>query len=132
QLRTMILEKKRRIDGRSPQDIREIWTQAGYLARTHGSSLFTRGETQALVTATLGTKQDAQMIDTIMEETEKTFYLQYNFPPFCVGEARYLRGPGRREIGHGHLAERAIRMMMPTFEEFGYVIRVVSDITESN
>ncbi len=132
ELRSMILEKKRRIDGRSPEDIRDIWSQAGYLARTHGSAIFTRGETQALVSATLGTKKDAQAVDTIMVEEEKTFYLQYNFPPYCVGEARYLRGPGRREIGHGHLAERAIRMLMPTFEEFGYVIRVISDITESN
>lgn len=132
ELRSMILEKKRRIDGRSPEDVRDIWTQVDYLTRTHGSAIFTRGETQALVTATLGTKQDAQAVDTLTVEDDKTFYLQYNFPPYCVGEARYLRGPGRREIGHGHLAERAIRMMMPTFDEFGYVMRVVSDVTESN
>ncbi len=132
ELRSLIVEQKRRIDGRSPEDIRDIWTQVGYLARTHGSSIFTRGETQALVSATLGTKKDAQAVDTIMVEEDKTFYLQYNFPPYSVGEARYLRGPGRREIGHGHLAERAIRIMMPDFEEFGYVIRVISDITESN
>src|SRR5699024_1867355 len=132
ELRKAILEDKRRIDGRSPQDIRDIWTQVDYLARTHGSSIFTRGETQALVSATLGTKQDVQRVDTIMEETEKTFYLHYNFPPYCVGEAGFLRGPGRREIGHGHLAERSLRKMMPSFEEFGYVVRVISDITESN
>lgn len=132
ELRSLILEKKERIDGRSPEDIRDIWTQVGYLARTHGSAIFTRGETQALVSVTLGTKQDAQAIDTLFEETEKQFYLHYNFPPYSVGEARFLRGPGRREIGHGHLAERALKKLMPSFDEFGYVIRVISDITESN
>ncbi|MBO6586296.1 MAG: polyribonucleotide nucleotidyltransferase [Gracilimonas sp.] len=132
ELRNMILEKKRRIDGRAPEDIRDIWTQAGYLARTHGSSIFTRGETQALVSVTLGTKKDAQAVDTLFDEEEKKFYLHYNFPPYSVGEAGFLRGPGRREIGHGHLAERALRMMMPSFDDFGYVIRVISDITESN
>ncbi len=131
-LRGTILDKKRRIDGRSPEDIRDIWTQVGYLARTHGSSIFTRGETQALVSVTLGTKKDAQMVDTLMVEEDKQFYLHYNFPPYSVGEARYLRGPGRREVGHGHLAERAIKKLMPSFEDFGYVIRVISDITESN
>ena len=132
ELRNMILEKKRRIDGRSPEDIRDIWTQAGYLARTHGSSIFSRGETQALVSVTLGTKKDAQAVDTLFDEEEKKFYLHYNFPPYSVGEAGFLRGPGRREIGHGHLAERALKMMMPSFDDFGYVIRVISDITESN
>ena len=132
QLRNMILEKKRRIDGRSPQDIRDIWTQIGYLARTHGSAIFSRGETQALVSVTLGTKKDAQAVDTLLVEEDKNFFLHYNFPPYCVGEAGFLRGPGRREIGHGHLAERAIKKMMPSFEDFGYVIRVISDITESN
>jgi len=132
ELRNMVLEKKRRIDGRSPEDIRDIWTQVNYLARTHGSALFTRGETQALVSVTLGTKKDAQSVDTLFDEEEKKFYLHYNFPPYSVGEAGFLRGPGRREIGHGHLAERAIRMMMPSFDDFGYVIRVISDITESN
>lgn len=132
ELRTMILEKKRRIDGRSPEDIREIWTQTGYLARTHGSAIFTRGETQALVSVTLGTKKDAQAVDTLLVEEDKEFFLHYNFPPYSVGEAGFLRGPGRREIGHGHLAERALKMLMPSFEEFGYVIRVISDITESN
>ncbi|MGN8224380.1 polyribonucleotide nucleotidyltransferase [Gracilimonas sp. BCB1] len=132
ELRNMILEKKRRIDGRAPEDIRDIWTQAGYLVRTHGSSIFTRGETQALVSVTLGTKKDAQAVDTLFDEEEKKFYLHYNFPPYSVGEAGFLRGPGRREIGHGHLAERALRMMMPSFDDFGYVIRVISDITESN
>ncbi len=131
-LRTMILEKKRRIDGRSPEDIRDIWTQVDYLARTHGSAIFTRGETQALVSVTLGTKKDAQSVDTLLVEEDKNFFLHYNFPPYSVGEAGFLRGPGRREIGHGHLAERAIKKLMPSFEEFGYVIRVISDITESN
>ncbi len=132
ELRTLILEEKRRIDGRSPEDVRDIWTEVGYLARTHGSAIFTRGETQALVSVTLGTKKDAQMVDTLLTEKDKEFFLHYNFPPYSVGEASYLRGPGRREIGHGHLAERAIAKLMPSFDEFGYVIRVISDITESN
>jgi len=132
ELRNLILEKKRRIDGRSPEDIRDIWTQIGYLARTHGSAIFTRGETQSLVSVTLGTKKDAQSVDTLLVEEDKDFFLHYNFPPYCVGEAGFLRGPGRREIGHGHLAERALRKLKPSFEEFGYVIRVISDITESN
>jgi polyribonucleotide nucleotidyltransferase len=132
ELRNMILEKKRRIDGRSPEDIRDIWTQVGYLARTHGSAIFTRGETQALVSVTLGTKKDAQGVDTLFDEEDKKFYLHYNFPPYSVGEAGFLRGPGRREIGHDHLAERSLKMMMPSFDDFGYVIRIISDITESN
>lgn len=132
ELRKMILEQERRIDGRSPQDIRDIWTQVGYMDRTHGSAIFTRGETQALVSITLGTKKDAQSVDTLFDESDKQFYLHYNFPPYSVGEARFLRGPGRREIGHGHLAERALKKLMPSFDEFGYVIRVISDITESN
>lgn len=132
ELRSMILEEKRRIDGRSPEDIRDIWTEVGYLPRAHGSSVFTRGETQALVSVTLGTKRDAQSVDTLFYEEDKTFMLHYNFPPYCVGEAGFMRGPGRREIGHGHLAERALKMVLPKFEDFGYVVRVRSDITESN
>ncbi len=132
ELRNMILEKGRRIDGRSTDEIRDIWTQVGYIARAHGSSIFTRGETQALVSATLGTARDEQAVDTLFDQEAKRFFLHYNFPPYSVGEAGFLRGPGRREIGHGHLAERALKMMMPTFEEFGYVIRLISDITESN
>jgi len=132
ELRNLILEKEQRIDGRSPEDIRDIWTQVDYLARTHGSAIFTRGETQALVSVTLGTQKDAQAIDTLLTEEDKKFYLHYNFPNFSVGEAGYMRGPGRREKGHGHLAETAISKLMPSFDEFGYVIRVISDITESN
>lgn len=131
-LRDLILDEKLRIDGRNTDEIRPIWTQVGYLPRTHGSSIFTRGETQALVTVTLGTKRDEQSVDTLFNTEPKHFMLNYNFPPFCVGEARFLRGPGRREIGHGHLAERALKKMMPNQEEFGYTIRVVSDILESN
>ncbi len=131
-VRNMILENKKRIDGRGPEDIRDIWTQVGYLPRTHGSAIFSRGETQALISVALGTKRDAQSVDTLFQEEDQTFMLHYNFPPYCVGEAGFMRGPGRREIGHGHLAERALKMVLPDFEEFGYVIRVRSDITESN
>ena len=132
ELRNMILTQKRRIDGRSPVDIRDIWTQVGYIPRTHGSSIFTRGDTQALVSVTLGTKRDEQNVDTLFDQEAKKFMLHYNFPPYSVGEAGFMRGPGRREIGHGHLAERALRKMMPSFDEFSYVVRVISDITESN
>jgi len=132
ELRNMILKEKRRIDGRSPHDIRDIWGEVGYLPRVHGSAIFSRGETQALVSVALGTKRDAQSVDTLFHEEEKTFMLHYNFPPYCVGEAGFLRGPGRREIGHGHLAERALKMLMPEWEDFGYVVRVRSDILESN
>ncbi len=132
ELRNMILEKGKRIDGRKPTDIRDIWTEVGYIIRAHGSAIFTRGETQALVSVTLGTKRDEQPVDTLFDQEAKQFFLHYNFPPYSVGEAGFLRGPGRREIGHGHLAERALKMMMPTFEEFGYSVRVISDITESN
>ncbi len=132
ELRNMILTQKRRIDGRSPVDIRDIWTQVGYIPRTHGSSIFTRGETQALVSVTLGTKRDEQNVDTLFDHEAKKFILHYNFPPYYVGESGFMRGPGRREIGHGHLAERALRKMMPSFDEFSYVVRVISDITESN
>lgn len=131
-MRTSILDEKTRIDGRGLTDIRPISCEAGFLPRTHGSGLFTRGETQALVAATLGTSEDEQMIEGLLESTSKKFMLNYNFPPFSVGEARPLRSPGRREIGHGHLAERALSVMMPPVEDFPYTVRVVSEVLESN
>ena len=132
-LRTEILVNGRRLDGRAFDAIRQITCQVGVLPRTHGSALFTRGETQALVTVTLGTSEDSQVIDTVQElEYHKRFMLHYNFPPFSVGEVKFLRGPGRREIGHGALAERALREMLPSEEQFPYTVRVVSDILESN
>jgi polyribonucleotide nucleotidyltransferase len=130
--RDEILEKGRRFDDREFEEIRPITGEVAFLPRTHGSALFTRGETQALVTATLGTSEDAQTLDWLEGESERRFMLHYNFPPFSVGEVKFLRGPGRREIGHGALAERAIRPMMPGDEEFPYTIRLVSDILESN
>jgi len=131
-LRKMVLEEGRRIDGRGWKDIRPISCQVGVLPRTHGSALFTRGETQALVVTTLGTSSDEQKIESLEGDTYKTFMLHYNFPPFCVGEVKPLRAPGRREIGHGALAERALLPVMPKYEDFPYTIRVVSDILESN
>ncbi len=132
-LRQEILGNGRRLDARRFDEIRGITSEVGVLPRTHGSSLFTRGETQALVTVTLGTSEDSQIIDTVQEaEYRKRFMLHYNFPPFSVGEVKFLRGPGRREIGHGALAERALRVMLPDEESFPYTIRIVSDILESN
>ncbi|HSV27573.1 MAG TPA: polyribonucleotide nucleotidyltransferase [Sedimentisphaerales bacterium] len=130
-VRKLLLEGKRP-DGRSFTAVRPISCEVGVLPRTHGSALFTRGETQSLVTATLGTIRDAQIIDGLNEETEQRFMLHYNFPPFSVGEVRPIRGPGRREIGHGALAERALEQVKPPFEDFTYTIRLVSDILESN
>ena len=130
-VRKLLLEGKRP-DGRKFTEIRPISCEVGVLPRTHGSALFTRGETQAIVTATLGTIRDAQIIDGLNEETEQRFMLHYNFPPFSVGEVRPIRGPGRREIGHGALAERALEQVKPPFEGFSYTIRLVSDILESN
>jgi polyribonucleotide nucleotidyltransferase len=130
-VRDLILEGKR-IDGRTPKDLRAISCEVGVLPRTHGSALFTRGETQALVTTTLGTSSDEQRIDGLVEEYSKKFMLDYNFPPFSVGECRPIRGPGRREIGHGALAERCLKAVIPGPEKFPYTIRVVSDILESN
>ncbi len=127
-----VLKTKRRTDGRGPLDIRTITAEVGVLPRTHGSSLFQRGETQALVVATLGTARDEQIIDGLAEEYSKKFMLHYNFPPFCVGEARRIMGPGRREIGHGALAERSLEAVLPSAEDFPYTIRLVSEITESN
>lgn len=132
EVRDMILEKKTRADGRGPSDIRPITCETGILPRTHGSALFTRGETQSLAVVTLGTSEDEQRIDALEGEYFRTFMLHYNFPPFSVGEARPLRSPGRREVGHGKLAERALKSVLPEKEAFPYTIRIVSDILESN
>lgn len=132
ELRRMILEDGRRADGRALDEVRPISAEVGILPRTHGSALFTRGQTQALVTTTLGTSEDEQRLDDIEGEGTKRFMLHYNFPPFSVGEVRFMRGPGRREIGHGALAERALITVLPPKEEFPYTLRIVSDILESN
>ncbi len=131
-VRDMILNENIRADGRSPEEIRKISSEVGILPRTHGSALFVRGETQCLAVVTLGTSDDEQRIDSLDGESFKTFMLHYNFPPFSVGEVKPLRSPGRREIGHGMLAERAVKAVMPTKAEFPYTIRIVSDILESN
>jgi polyribonucleotide nucleotidyltransferase len=131
-MRVEALENGRRLDGRKFDEIRPITIEVGVLPRVHGSSVFTRGETQALVTSTLGTAEDQQKIELVDGESWKRFMLHYNFPPFSVGEVQFLRGPGRREIGHGALAERALSPMIPAEETFPYTIRVVSDILESN
>jgi polyribonucleotide nucleotidyltransferase len=131
-LREEILERGVRLDGRKFDQIRPIWSEVGVLPRTHGSAVFTRGETQALVTVTLGTSDDQQKIETVEGETYRRFMLHYNFPPFSVGEVAFLRGPGRREVGHGALAERALLPVLPPEDKFPYTIRVVSDILESN
>ncbi|HKY62600.1 MAG TPA: polyribonucleotide nucleotidyltransferase [bacterium] len=131
-LRQAIATKKQRIDGRGLADIRPISVEVGLLPRTHGSALFTRGETQALVTTTLGTSDDVQIIDNLLERGTKHFMLHYNFPPFSVGETKPLRGPGRREVGHGALAERAVTKVLPSEEAFPYTLRIVSEILESN
>src|SRR5712672_169296 len=130
--REEVLEKKRRPDSRAFDEVREIWIEAGILPRTHGSAIFTRGETQALVTTTLGTSDDMQRLEGFEGEAKKRFMLHYNFPPFSVGEVAFLRGAGRREIGHGALAERAVSAVLPTEETWPYAMRVVSDILESN
>lgn len=131
-LRGSVIETGKRIDGRTTVDIRPIVAEVGILPRAHGSALFTRGETQALVVATLGTNQDEQIIDALEGEYRESFMLHYNFPPYSVGEAGRMGSPGRREIGHGKLAWRAIHPLLPTKEEFPYTLRVVSEITESN
>ncbi|HEX9884637.1 MAG TPA: polyribonucleotide nucleotidyltransferase [Desulfobaccales bacterium] len=131
-VRQMVVREQRRIDGRGFSDIRPITCEIGMLSRTHGSAVFTRGETQSLAVATLGTPSDEQKIETLVGETFKSFMLHYNFPPYSVGETRMLRGPGRREIGHGALAERAISPALPSAEEFPYTIRIVSEILSSN
>jgi polyribonucleotide nucleotidyltransferase len=129
-VRDVMLAQNKRLDGRKMDEIRNIWSEAGYLPGPHGSALFTRGETQSLTTVTLGTKLDAQIIDGAIFNYDKKFLLHYNFPPFSVGEARTSRGVGRREVGHGNLAHRAISKVMPT--DLPYTIRIVSDILESN
>jgi len=131
-VRQRIIKGEARIDGRDKRTVRPIDVEVGVLPRAHGSAVFTRGETQAIVVATLGTGRDAQIIDAIEGERKEPFMLHYNFPPFCVGETGFVGSPKRREIGHGKLAKRGIQAMMPDLDEFGYVIRVVSEITESN
>ncbi len=131
-LRDEVLDLGVRLDGRKFDEVRPIWAETSVLPRTHGSAVFTRGETQALVTCTLGTAEDAQKIESFEGETWKSFMLHYNFPPFSVGEVAFMRGPGRREVGHGALAERALVPMIPGEETFPYTIRIVSDILESN
>jgi polyribonucleotide nucleotidyltransferase len=130
--RRLILERNRRVDGRGFSDIRPISCEVAVLPRTHGSALFTRGETQVLAVTTFGTSEDEQKIDSLSGEVYKSFMLHYNFPPFCVGEVSMLRAPSRREIGHGALAERAILPVLPSNETFPYTIRVVSEVLESN
>ncbi|WP_448569833.1 polyribonucleotide nucleotidyltransferase [Thalassotalea ganghwensis] len=131
-VRGRITQGSPRIDGRDPEMIRALDVMTGVLPRTHGSAVFTRGETQALVTATLGTQRDAQRLDTLMGEKTENFMLHYNFPPYCVGETGFVGSPKRREIGHGRLAKRGIQAVMPSESEFPYAVRVVSEITESN
>src|SRR5213082_1641065 len=130
--REAVINQKRRPDGRAFDQIRDIWIEVGVLPRTHGSAIFTRGETQALVTTTLGTSDDMQRLERFEGETKKRFMLHYNFPPFSVGEVAFLRGAGRREIGHGALAERSVSAVLPAEEKWPYAMRVVSDILESN
>jgi polyribonucleotide nucleotidyltransferase len=131
-VRDAILKEGRRLDGRGLADVRPVTCEVEILPRTHGSALFTRGETQALVVATLGTSSDEQKIDALIGEHYKRFMLHYNFPPFSTGEVKFLRSPGRREIGHGALAERALAPIIPTEEEFPYTVRIVSEVLESN
>ncbi|MEY4532057.1 MAG: hypothetical protein RLZZ156_2780 [Deinococcota bacterium] len=131
-LRKMVLEERIRADGRDPQTVRPITIETGYLPRTHGSSLFTRGETQVLGTATLGTGRSEQIIDDLGLEDNDKFLLHYNFPPYCTGEVKRVGGQSRREIGHGNLAKRAIKAVMPAYNDFPYVVRVVGDVLESN
>ena len=131
-IRELITKDKTRIGGRNFDEIREISCETGTLPRTHGSALFTRGETQVLASTTLGTSADEQRIDSVMHNGSKSFMLHYNFPPFSVGEVKFLRSPGRREIGHGNLAERALAKVLPSNSEFPYTIRIVSEVLESN
>jgi polyribonucleotide nucleotidyltransferase len=132
EMRSMIVNDGRRIDGRSETDVRDLWMEVGYLPRVHGSAIFTRGETQVLGSITLGTSEDVQPVDEVFADTDKSFYLHYRFPPFSVGEASFLRGPKRREIGHSMLAERALRPVIPEQDTFPYTIRINTDVMESN
>lgn len=129
-VRNLILDENIRLDGRKTTDIRPIWCEVDYLPSTHGSSIFTRGETQALATVTLGTSRESNVIDLPTEQGEERFYLHYNFPPFSTGEAKPLRGTSRREVGHGNLAQRALKNMIPA--DCPYTVRVVSEVLESN
>ncbi len=131
-VRDMVLNERVRLDGRKPDEIRPIWTEIDYLPSTHGSAIFTRGETQSLTSVTLGTKLDEQLIDGVVLSGKNDFLLHYNFPPFSVGEARFLRGTSRREVGHGNLAMRALKMVLPSKEDMPYTLRIVSNILESN
>jgi len=131
-MRRMVLDEKQRIDGRGLRDVRPITCECQVLPRSHGSAIFTRGQTQALCVATLGTKLDERMVDDLRGKSFKSYYVDYNFPSFSVGEVRFERGPGRRDIGHGHLAERAIEPVIPSIDSFPYTLRLVSDILESN
>ena len=131
-MRRMVLTEKVRIDGRKLDEVREVSAEVGVLPRTHGSALFARGQTQALAVATLGNKFDEKMIDDLRGKSFKSYFLDYNFPSYCTGEVSFPRGPGRREIGHGHLAERAIEPVVPTVESFPYTLRLVADIESSN
>ena len=132
EMRNMVLDEERRIDGRGLTDVRNLWSQVNYLPRVHGSAIFSRGETQVLGSVTLGTSKDVQAVDEVFDEEDKSFYLHYRFPPFSVGEASFLRGPKRREIGHSMLAERALRPMIPDQSTFPYTIRINADVMESN
>jgi polyribonucleotide nucleotidyltransferase len=132
EVRKMIVQENRRLDGRGMDEIREINCEVGVLPRAHGSALFTRGQTQSLAATTLGTKIDEQLVENLEGESSKSYMLHYNFPPFSVGEVRPFRGPGRREIGHGNLAERSLKPILPSDDSFPYTIRIVSDILESN
>ncbi|HEY5565244.1 MAG TPA: polyribonucleotide nucleotidyltransferase [Rhodothermia bacterium] len=131
-LRKMILNESKRLDGRRLDEIRPIWSEVAYLPRVHGSAIFTRGETQVLASVTLGSSRDVQAIDQVFDNKDKRFFLHYNFPPFCTGEAKPIRGVSRREVGHGYLAERALKGVMPAAEDFPYTVRLVSEVLESN
>src|SRR5439155_8135757 len=131
-VRSMVVNDGVRIDGRNTTDIRPIACEVGLIPRQHGSALFTRGETHALVTTTLGTAQDVQRIDSLLGDVTKRFMLHHNFPPFSTGEAKMMRSASRREIGHGNLAERSLARVLPSYEDFPYTLRIVSEVLESN